>query len=239
MNVQNYFEYTKAPWGRLFYKLVLHNLPFENKNILDFGSGFGITASALAEKNSVTAVEPNEEMLFLRAKDDSYTQLHGRTEILKGMPDRFFDVIICHNVFEYISVADREDILNEFYRILKPDGILSVIKHNKYGKIMQKAVFEFDVNSTLALLDGKNIESFNFGQIKEYSLKELLTYCEGKFIMQDFYGVRTFYGLQNNGIKFNENWLSDMFKLECAAESVDELRNVAFFHHVILKKEQV
>ncbi len=239
MNVNNYFEYTKTPWGQLFYKLVLHNLPFENKNILDFGSGFGITAKALAEKNSVTAVEPNEEMLSFTEKDVRCIQLYGGTEILKTMPDCSYDVIICHNVFEYVSVAEREDVLNQFFRLLKPDGILSVIKHNRYGKIMQKAVFECDAEQAMSLLCGENSVSANFGEINEYSLDELNEYCNGKFEIQSICGIRTFYGLQRNEVKTKEGWLNDMYELECAAESVDELRNIAFFHHVILEKKQV
>lgn len=234
MNVKNYFEYTKTPWGQLFYKLVLHNLSFENKNILDFGSGFGITANELAKKNSITAVEPNEEILTYRKQENKYEQICGGIDALKLMHDGIFDVIICHNVLEY--VIDRKDVLNEFYRLLKPDGILSVIKHNKYGKIMQKAVFECDVEQAMSLLCGKNSVSANFGEINEYSLDELNEYCMGKFEIQSICGIRTFYGLQRNEVKTKEGWLNDMYELECAAESVKSLQDIAFFHHVILKR---
>lgn len=234
LNVQNYFEYINAPWGRLFYELVWHNLEFVGKSVLDFGSGFGVTADKLAERNDVVAIEPNGQLLLNRKQNNQYTQLCGSMDVLKGLCSNSFDVVICHNVLEY--VVERAEIINEFYRILKPGGLLSIVKHNKYGKIMQKAVFEYNAEQALKLLKGENIESPNFGQINEYSLDDLAEYCDNRFSVKNIYGIRTFYGLQNNDIKFSENWLENMFKLECAAENIDEFKNIAFFHHVLLEK---
>ncbi len=35
---------------------------------------------------------------------------------------------------------DKEDIVNEFARILKPEGKLSIVKHNRSGRVMQMVV---------------------------------------------------------------------------------------------------
>ena len=40
----------------------------KGKRVLDFGSGFGLVANHLAQNNEVLAVEPNEEMVALRAR---------------------------------------------------------------------------------------------------------------------------------------------------------------------------
>lgn len=45
MNINGYLDYINVPWGRLFYRLVWHNLGFKDKKILDFGSGFGVTSN--------------------------------------------------------------------------------------------------------------------------------------------------------------------------------------------------
>ena len=51
-------------WERLFKRIVWNQLgDVENKNILDFGSGEGITSDHFAEFNRVVAVEPWEDML--------------------------------------------------------------------------------------------------------------------------------------------------------------------------------
>lgn len=51
VNIQGYLDTVNAPWGKLFYKLVWHNIDCNGKKILDFGSGFGLTADYFAKNN--------------------------------------------------------------------------------------------------------------------------------------------------------------------------------------------
>ena len=97
-NIQSYLNTVNAPWGRLFYKLAWHNIECKGKRILDFGSGFGVTANHFAEHNHVVAVEPNRDMLQYRISDHEYEQIIGGIEELKNMQSQSFDIIICHNV---------------------------------------------------------------------------------------------------------------------------------------------
>ena len=93
MNIKNYLEYINTPWGELFYKLVWNHLQFHDLKILDFGSGFGITAEHLSKNNSVIAIEPNEDMVKMSMNDGSYTQFLGSIEKLKDFEDSSF--VIC------------------------------------------------------------------------------------------------------------------------------------------------
>ena len=154
-NIQGYLEAVHAPWGRLFYKLAWHNIECKGKRILDFGSGFGITADHFAKYNNVIAVEPNSDMLKHQFTDNHYEQIIGGIEVLKNMPDQSFDVIICHNVMEYMN--DRKELILEFNRLLERNGFISIIKHNRAGKIMQKAVFEYDIDEAWKLLDRTSV----------------------------------------------------------------------------------
>jgi len=43
------------------------------------------------------------------------------------------------------------------------------------------------------------------------------------------------YALQRNDWKYEEDWIENMFRMECAVEELSEFREIAFFHHVILK----
>lgn len=233
VNVQGYLDYLSTPWGKMFYRLVWRHLNCHGQRILDFGSGFGVTADRLAAHNEVTAVEPNEEMLAHRFRTHEYTQLTGGIEQLAGLPDGAFDVIVCHNVMEYME--ERRPLLDEFYRLLKPDGYLSVVKHNKAGKIMQKAVFEYKIEEAMALLDGDSGVSANFGTVSEYDNSALTEYGAGHFAIENIYGVRMFYGLQSNEWKTEADWLDKMYALECEAEEIPAFRDIAFFQHVILK----
>lgn len=236
INIQGYLNTVNAPWGRLFYKLVWHNIACEGKRILDFGSGFGITANYFAQKNDVTAIEPNEELLKHRFYTNEYKQIVGGIEKLSELPDRSYDVIICHNVLEYID--NRRELLCEFNRMLKPDGFLSLVKHNKAGKIMHKAVFDYNIDEALELINNGKAISENFGTVNEYDFCELEKYCEGYFEIDKTYGVRTFFALQRNELKMESDWVSKMYKLESEVESIPEFRNIAYFHHVILKHKR-
>ncbi|WP_099206059.1 class I SAM-dependent methyltransferase [Scatolibacter rhodanostii] len=233
INIGGYLDTVNAPWGKLFYKLVWRNINCQDKKILDFGSGFGLTANHLAKKNDVTAIEPNEEMLVHQLRENQYQQLIGSIEKLEKMPNQSFDVIICHNVLEYFSERDR--LFNEFYRLLSPEGFLSVVKHNKTGKIMQKAVFEYNVGEALDLIHHGDAVSTNFGTINEYEDYELGEYNQGSFCIEKVYGIRTFFALQRNELKIEPDWLSNMYQLESAVEEIPTFRDIAFFHHVILK----
>lgn len=233
-NIQNYRDTTNMPWGKLFYKLIWNHLEYKNKNILDFGSGLGITANFLAKNNNVTAIEPDSEMLSYRIYNNNYKQVTGDAKELKKFPDNYFDVIICHNVLEYIE--DREEIFTEFHQLLKNSGELSIVKHNKNGKVMQKAVFENDISTAIELLNNKDAVSANFGIIKEYSDNDLNNYIKNKFTARNKYGVRIFFALQKNEFKIEADWLKNMFEIETMAEEIPAFRDIAFFHHIILKK---
>lgn len=52
----------------------------DNKKILDFGSGIGVTANYLAEYNNVTAIELDEESVAMRWADNQYAQITGSTK---------------------------------------------------------------------------------------------------------------------------------------------------------------
>ncbi len=234
MNIPAYWRTVNAPWGKLFYMLLWNHLEYQGKDILDFGSGFGLTAAHLAKKNRVVAVEPNRDMLTFQVGQDSYCQVEGDARWLASLPEKSFDVILCHNVLEYVQ--DREGLLTQFHRLLKEQGELSLVKHNKLGKVMQKAVFENDTAAAMALLRGEDTISENFGQIREYDREELDGYLSGRFQIDHVYGIRTFFGLQRNEFKEKESWLNDMFLLETQVEERSPFREVAFYHHLLLKK---
>ena len=117
-NLQAYKTHLQAPWGKLQYDIVFAFLEsLKGHKILDFGSGFGIVADFLAENNRVTAIEPNSEMIAERKQEFTYEQLHGSLDLLQKLPDQSFDIIVCHNVLEYVSEPTL--YLTEFSRLLK------------------------------------------------------------------------------------------------------------------------
>lgn len=227
---------TKLPaWERLFKKIVWKQLGnLEGKKILDFGSGEGITANHFAEKNDVTAIEPSEDMLSNAWKEYEYTQILGDVNALSTFNDETFDIIICHNVLEYID--DKEAVVKALVRVLKKGGILSIAKHNRAGRVMQMAVLLDDFEKANALLDGENSTASKFGAIRYYEDEDILMWEPGLNISEVF-GIRTFWDLQQNQEKHgNEEWQDKMMQLEMRVAQIPEYRDIAFFHHLMLKK---
>lgn len=133
-------------WERLFKKIVWKQLgDMEGKKILDFGSGEGITANHFAEKNDVTA--------------------------LSAFKYETFGMIICHNVLEYID--DKAAVVKALARVLKKDGIISIVKHNRAGRVMQMAVLLDDFEKANEILDGKDSTASKFGTIRYYEDNDL------------------------------------------------------------------
>ncbi|KUO76359.1 MAG: hypothetical protein APF77_06570 [Clostridia bacterium BRH_c25] len=131
----------------------------KDAKLFDFGSGFGITADHYAKENHVTAIEPCSDMVEMRNRDYLYNQIVGDIKQLKKLPDNFFDLVICHNVLEYAQ--ERIEILKELCRVLKPGGRMSIAKHNHVGRILQKVVFENNVDEAISTLDGNPLEVMN------------------------------------------------------------------------------
>lgn len=230
-------ELTELPaWERLFKKIVWAQLgDIQGKNILDFGSGEGITASHFAENNNVVAIEPSEEMLVNRWTDYEYRQIQGDVTNLSGFEDNTFDMIICHNVLEYIE--DKQSILDELHRVLKPHGILSIVKHNRAGRVMQMAVLLDDLEKSNDLLDGKDSTAVKFGVIRYYEEEMISKWVPG-LKKKDCFGIRTFWDLQQNQEKHNsEEWQSRMMQLEMRVSQMEEYRRISFFHHLLYSKE--
>lgn len=222
-------------WERLFKEIIWKQLgEIKDQCILDFGSGEGITADHFAGDNTVTAVEPWEEMLKNAWRDHEYRQIVGGVETLSAFSENTFDVILCHNVLEYAD--DKAEILRELSRVLKPSGFLSIAKHNRYGRVMQMAVLLDDFEKANALLDGADSTASKFGAIRYYEDEDITEWCS-ELTMEKSYGIRTFWDLQQNQEKHSdENWQKEMIKLDMRVSETEAFRQIAFFHHLILKK---
>ena len=223
-------------WERLLKRIVWAQLgELRGKTILDFGSGEGITANHFAADNAVVAIEPSEEMLKSRWEDHAYRQIVGGVERLPAFEDGSFDVILCHNVLEYIE--DKRQVVNELLRLLKTGGTLSIVKHNRAGRVMQMAVLLDDMEQANHLLDGNDSVASKFGPIRYYEDEMIAKWNDG-FRLRDVFGIRTFWDLQQNQQKHAlEEWQEQMMKLEMRVSQIDEYRKIAFFHHLIFTKD--
>lgn len=226
------------PWECLMKRIVWQQLgDIRDKKILDFGSGIGVTANHFAEYNDVTAIEPDEESVKERWTDNNYLQLTGSINELCQLPDKTFDIIICHNVLEY--AADREIIVNEFERVLKPKGRISIVKHDRAGRVMQMVVLLNDFDHAHSLLEGNDGMTSKYGAIHYYEDSDVEKWCPGLKITKTL-GIRTFWDMQQNQeIHKDADWQEKMVEIEMRVSDMAGYKDIAFFHHLTIEKKPV
>ena len=235
MDIQKYKQMLEQPWGKIQYEITFAQLAhLKNKKILDFGSGLGLVSQFLGENNEVVAIEPEKEMLFAYP-NHTYKKILGSLEQVEKFELESFDIVLCHNVLEYIEENNREKYLSEFKRVLKKDGKLSIIKHNQVGKIMQAVVFSNDVDQALELLKGNEFRSVSFNSGTTYTIDKLLEMSKMKLVK--YQAIRTFYSLQMNEVKTKDNWLKKMTEMELAVCDLYPYKDISFLQHVWLMKE--
>ena len=222
-------------WELLQKQMAWEQLKFvHNMKVLDFGSGSGMMSQHLAKNNDVIAIEPDKKMIEEIFVDNNYKQIIGDINELKEFDDECFDVVLCHNVLEYAT--GREEIINEFSRVLKRNGYLSILKHNKSGRVMQMVVLLNNFEHASELLEGKDGHAERFGKINYYEDKDIIKWCD-KFEIEKILGMRAFWHLQQNQeIQIDEAWRKQMKEIELKASELEEYKAIAMFHHLILKK---
>ena len=238
-SVNDYRQLIDKPWGRMFYDIIFRQLDLSNNTplkMLDFGAGFCVTANHYSEHHIVTAVEPDEEMIRLSIHDNNFDIILGGIETLSAYADNSFDFVVCHNVLEY--VPDKELILGELTRVLKPGGKLSIVKHNLMGRIIAYAVFSDDPSAALNLMESGDDENSLFGKRNTYDNDYIIgAGLKYGLSLENIFGIRTFFALsKNNDIKFTQEWYDNMLALEMKTCNSREYNSFSFFHHLVLKK---
>ncbi|WP_392562961.1 methyltransferase domain-containing protein [Orbus sturtevantii] len=117
---------------------ILAQFPQSQKlSILDAGGGQGQMACKLAKLgHDVTLCDISQQMLDVaktqaKADDVSLNYQHCAIQELSGS----FDIVICHAVLEW--VVDGPGLLSSLKKLLKPDGILSLMFYNYHGLLFR------------------------------------------------------------------------------------------------------
>lgn len=137
-------------------------------------------------------------------------------------------------VLEYAE--DRADIVREFARILKSDGKISIVKHNRAGRVMQMVVLLNNFEHTHSLLDGNDGMTSKYGAIRYYEDSDIEKWCRELTITKTF-GMRTLWDMQQNQeIHKDPDWQDKMVEIEMRVSDLDRYKDVAFFHHLMIEK---
>jgi S-adenosylmethionine-dependent methyltransferase len=157
-----YADYLETPEGRLRLDLAFANLqdflPQATRPLLalDLGCGTGAIAVRLARLGlHVTVLDSSREMLDLAmhaAQEVGVTERialkHGdAAQFANLFPDRSFDVILCHNILEYVD--DPCVVLRNAARALRDSSsIISVLVRNQAGEVLKAAIQDGDLAAT-------------------------------------------------------------------------------------------
>ncbi len=190
-----YAAYLETPEGRLRSDLAfanLHDFPpvrveesvraRELLRGLDLGCGTGATAVRLARLGiHVTALDSSLEMLDIARRAASAAGVseevvlkHGdATQLASSFPVRAFDVILCHNILEYVD--DPGVVLRDAARALRnSSAILSILVRNQAGEVLKAAIQAGDLGAAENNLTAESgQESLYGGRLRLFTSESL------------------------------------------------------------------
>ncbi len=182
---QDYAAYLQTPEGRLRTDLAFGNLqdvlslPAKNPMYaLDVGCGTGAAAVRLAPLGfHVTQLDSSEAMLDIARQAAEQAGVADRVTVQQGdagqltqlFPIACFDVILCHNVLEYVD--NPATILRSAAGLLRDDSaILSILVRNQGGEVLKAAIQAGDLSSAENNLTAEwGFESLYGGKVRLFT----------------------------------------------------------------------
>jgi S-adenosylmethionine-dependent methyltransferase len=223
-------EYQSAPWGQLKYRLaqvyLARHLPnvHEPLQILDVGGGNGLEAIAYAKQGHTVAVLDLSVDLLASARHNAEaagviekTSFHqvDLADIPTLFPKAEFDVVLCHNVIEFMD--DAGSALRSICQPLRHEGLLSVLSVNRYSEAYCEVLLRQNPETALGKLDAQTAKSGVFGADRKLrtasELIELLPQAGCLLLAQ--YGVRCVNDfLPDNDLKADPEFYAQLEQLE-------------------------
>lgn len=242
-------EWQNAPWGRLRYKIgqmnLFRHLPEGTLRILDIGSGNGLDAIPLAALgHQLTLIDFSSEML---AEAKASAEEFGVSEMmtfhqadLTALPALFpspaFDVILCHNLIQYIE--DASAALQTICQTLRPGGLLSIICVNRYSDAYRAALQQGDLAAAISRLEATTSAGLFGVEVHAYAAEEMIQPLQkaGCMVMGS-YGVRCICDyIANNDLKTDPASFAQLEQLEYALSDRYPYYLLARFFQIIARK---
>jgi|GEM_PF-5068982 len=138
-------------------KNYLYEVFLKNKKVVDFGCGEGEIVSL--DPVNFTGVDVNTSAVS-RLKEKGLHIVESSIENVP-VPDASFDVVLCNNIIEHLTVDQAYNMLKEAQRILKPQGEIIIITPtprtvwNTFGHVKP-----YTVGSIMKLFRKNSLESF-------------------------------------------------------------------------------
>ncbi|TMV50325.1 methyltransferase domain-containing protein [Paenibacillus mesophilus] len=245
-SIDPYLNYTKMPWGKLFYlsawNQIDEHLSASSQSILDIGCGFGLSSLEYAGRgNEVTGIDPTPEIIEIAKESADREGLSVRFaaaafQSALHLVERY-DWIFCHNVLEYVE--NPVEFIEKISACQGAGGHLSIIAHNPTAKVMKKAIVNKNPEEALASI-GSTQEYSGIIQtdITIYTRDQLEAWLEQYgYEVIGTYGIHNLYGyITDNEVKMDDTWNNQIIKLEMELGKLHPYKDIAIFSHLIARK---
>jgi S-adenosylmethionine-dependent methyltransferase len=249
-HIEQWIEEQAKPWGVLRYKQTQANLAkhlgLAPLRILDAGGGNGLDSIPLAQQGHfVEIVDYSTQMLSDAVHRAAQADVQDRIIVHQAnvqdigslFPDSHFDVVLCHNVLQYVENISA--LLKNLSRLLKANGLISLISINRYSQSYHAAFLRGDLAEALAQVDGHQQRAHIFDtMMTNYSVQEISDMLDssGCSIEQD-YGLRCLFDYWgDNERKSDPAIFEQLERLEFALMDRYPYKLLARYYHVIARK---
>lgn len=155
-STENNYKRGLRRWN--YIRDTLKNNKHPVKKYLDFGGGSGDMAYAIGNQMRLT----KENIFVVDKKEFGGTTWIPNKKItfydnINNIKSNSIDLITCFHVLHHIDNID--DIINEFYRVLKPDGILIILEHDVDNQLLtnyidiEHLIFDTIINKNISYDD--------------------------------------------------------------------------------------
>lgn len=175
---EKYAAYLETPEGRLRTDLAFGNVQefFRPQSrdplkALDIGGGTGKVGVRLARLGlDVTLLDSSEEMLGIAGRESKAAGIAGKVTLKHGGADQVeklfdahsFDLILCHNVLEYVD--DPDAVLRGCARLMRnSSSVLSVLVRNRAGEVLKSAIIGGDLEDAEKNLTAESVKETLYG----------------------------------------------------------------------------
>ena len=249
-DADKYAAYLRTPTGKLRSELAWENmrrfLPHHasKRRALDVGGGTGFASLQLARMDfEVVLLDGSEQMLRIARHQAEACGVTARIsfcqadvgQLARLFDAESFDVVVCHNLLEYTE--EPSTTVRDIARVLRKDGVFSVLVRNRAGEVLKEAIKSRDWNLVTADLTadvvvdnlyGEAVRVFTAAQIRDWLVRAGLEVAAE-------YGVRVFFdyvGLEN----LTDAAYSQIFKLESMLGARPEFSAIARYFQAIARR---
>lgn len=211
--------------------------------VLDAGGGTGFYSLPFAAKgHEVVILDKSRSMLKIAEDKAKRLGAGGRVRTVLGTmenieePDESFDVILCHLALCHLN--NPLNALKEFSRVLRKQGILSLVVENKMFFSVSEA-FKDNLDEALKRFKKKKlvIAFSNLGRLRTFERQELLALLKrAKFTPVKILGLRVISDYLAYALKRPSADLEKLKEIEFLLSESPQWNSIGRFHFLVCKK---